>query len=30
MPLVTGNIEDFQAIQRTGVSLILENWRERG
>jgi predicted nucleic acid-binding protein len=26
-PLVTGNTEDFQAIQRTGVKLILENWR---
>ena len=26
-PLVTGNTEDFQAIQQTGVKLILENWR---
>lgn len=26
-PLVTGNTEDFQAIQKTGVKLILENWR---
>ncbi len=25
--LVTGNTEDFQAIQRTGVDLVLENWR---
>ena len=28
MPLVTGNTEDFQAIQRTGVHLVLENWRD--
>ena len=27
-PLVTGNTEDFQAIQKTGINLILENWRE--
>jgi hypothetical protein len=27
-PLVTGNTADFQAIQRTGVNLVLENWRE--
>ena len=27
-PLVTGNTEDFQAIQETGVNLILENWRD--
>ncbi len=26
-PLVTGNTEDFQVIQKTGVKLILENWR---
>jgi len=26
-PLVTGNTEDFQAIQKTGMNLILENWR---
>ncbi len=26
-PLVTGNTEDFQAIQETGVKLMLENWR---
>ena len=25
--LVTGNTEDFQAIQQTGIKLILENWR---
>jgi len=27
LPLVTGNTEDFQAIQKTGVDLIIENWR---
>ena len=27
MPLVTGNTDDFRAIQRTGVKLTLENWR---
>ncbi len=27
IPLVTGNTEDFIAIQNTGVSLSLENWR---
>ena len=27
-PLVTGNTEDFRAIQRTGVRLTLENWRD--
>ena len=27
-PLVTGNTADFQAIQRTGVKLIIENWRD--
>ena len=25
--LVTGNTEDFQAIQKTGINLILGNWR---
>ena len=25
--LVTGNTEDFRAIQRTGVNLVIENWR---
>lgn len=28
LPLVTGNTEDFQAVQRTGVKLTIENWRE--
>jgi tRNA(fMet)-specific endonuclease VapC len=28
LPLATGNIEDFQAIQRTGVPLHIENWRD--
>jgi predicted nucleic acid-binding protein len=27
LPLATGNTEDFQAIQRTGVTLRIENWR---
>ena len=27
LPLATGNTEDFQAIQRTGVALRIENWR---
>ena len=27
-PLVTGNTGDFQAIQRAGVKLVLENWRD--
>lgn len=27
-PLVTGNIRDFRAIQKTGINLVLENWRE--
>jgi len=27
-PLVTGNTGDFRAIQKTGVNLILKNWRE--
>ena len=27
-PLVTGNTEDFQAIQETGISLRLQNWRD--
>jgi hypothetical protein len=25
---VTGNTDDFLAIQKTGVNLTLENWRE--
>jgi predicted nucleic acid-binding protein len=28
LPLATGNTEDFQAIQRTGLSLRIENWRD--
>lgn len=27
LPVVTGNTQDFQAIQRTGVALELQNWR---
>jgi predicted nucleic acid-binding protein len=27
-PLVTGNTDDFKAIQKTGVNLVIENWRE--
>jgi predicted nucleic acid-binding protein len=27
LPLVTGNTEDFQAIQRNGFNLMIENWR---
>jgi len=27
-PLVTGNTNDFKAIQKTGVNLTIENWRE--
>jgi len=27
LPLVIGNTEDFQAIQRAGIALRLENWR---
>jgi predicted nucleic acid-binding protein len=26
-PLVTGNTQDFQAIQNAGIGLTLENWR---
>ena len=26
--LVTGNTDDFRAIQRTGINLTIENWRE--
>jgi len=26
-PLVTGNTDDFRAIQKTGVNLAIENWR---
>ena len=28
-PLVTGNTDDFEAIQRTGIGLVIENWREQ-
>lgn len=28
LPLVTGNTDDFQAIQRAGTKLVIENWRE--
>jgi predicted nucleic acid-binding protein len=27
-PLVTGNTEDFAKIQRTGIGLVIENWRK--
>jgi predicted nucleic acid-binding protein len=27
LPIVTGNTADFEKIQRTGVALKLENWR---
>jgi predicted nucleic acid-binding protein len=27
LPLVTGNTEDFHAIQKAGVALPIENWR---
>ena len=27
LPLVTGNTADFQAIQKTGAKLVIENWR---
>lgn len=27
LTLVTGNTEDFSAIQRTGIGLVIENWR---
>ena len=28
IPLVTGNTEDFKAIQKTGIDLSIQNWRE--
>ena len=28
MPLVTGNTDDFRAIQKTGIELTVENWWE--
>lgn len=27
-PVVTGNTDDFKAIQRTGVPLVIDNWRD--
>ena len=27
-PLVTGNTDDFRAIQNTGAPLVVDNWRE--
>lgn len=27
-PLVTGNTDDLQAIQKTGAKLIIDNWRK--
>jgi predicted nucleic acid-binding protein len=27
-PLVTGNTDDFRAVQKTGVKLIIDNWRK--
>jgi len=27
MPLATGNTDDFQAIQNTGIALRIQNWR---
>jgi predicted nucleic acid-binding protein len=27
-PLVTGNTDDFEKIQRTGIKLAIENWRD--
>lgn len=27
-PLVTGNTDDFRAIQKTGFKLAIDNWRE--
>jgi predicted nucleic acid-binding protein len=26
-PLVTGNTEDFRVIQKTGINLVIDNWR---
>jgi predicted nucleic acid-binding protein len=28
VPLVTGNTNDFQMIQKTGAKLKLQNWRD--
>lgn len=30
LPLVTGNTDDFRAIQKTGAKLVIENWRVPG
>ena len=30
LTLVTGNTEDFQAMQKTGAALVIENWRLAG
>jgi len=27
-PLITGNTQDFEAIRKTGVNLVIENWRD--
>jgi tRNA(fMet)-specific endonuclease VapC len=27
-PLVTGNTDDFEAVQKTAVKLTIQNWRE--
>jgi predicted nucleic acid-binding protein len=27
-PVVTGNTDDFEKIQRTGIGLVIENWRK--
>jgi tRNA(fMet)-specific endonuclease VapC len=27
-PLVTGNTEDFEVIQKTGIKLTIQNWRD--
>ena len=28
LPMVTGNTSDYESIRRTGVALVLQNWRE--
>lgn len=28
LPLVTGNTADYESIRKTGVPLVLQNWRE--
>ncbi len=27
-PVVTGNTDDFEKVQRTGIRLVIENWRK--